>query len=91
MPPAVARDPVLGAVASSPQPATEIELLQRLHGRRVAVHAALVLQQVVGNGDRTGDRTTGVDLCHHVLLATDASVLVHVVLGEVLDGWQGVS
>ena len=61
-------------------------MLQRRRARRVAVHARLVLHQVVGHGDRARDRAARVDLRHHVLLAGDAAVLLHVELGVVVDG-----
>ena len=83
--PRVATDPVLLAVLLAPANHRN-RVVQRVRASGVTVDASLVLQEIVGHGDGARDRTTGVDLLHHVLLSSDASVLVHVVLGVVVHG-----
>ena len=86
--PAVTRDPVLLAVLLAPADHRD-RVLQRRRAALVLVDAALVGKQVVGDGDGAGDGTTSVQLLHHVLLAGHVAVLLHVVLGEVLDSVAG--
>ena len=52
--------------------------------------AAVVLEELVGDGNTADDGTTGVDFLHHVGGAGNCAELIGVVSGEVLDGVAAV-
>ena len=48
-------------------------------------------EKIIRNRDSAGDRSTSVNLLHHVLFSLHATVLLDVVLGVVLDGMARIS